>query len=231
MAQAGMGCAVGAQSPSHACRGSIPLCLSGGESPAQAHRVLIPHIRLVIRHAVFVQERPILLLEGADAVMLLLLVDVGGEGHQVRRSDGEAAVAALPGKVAQGGSLGLQPFGGRGLQGFDQLSHRERARESDGEMHMIGNAPDAVGFTTRVPRHLSQIGVQMRAQRGVETRETVFGAEHQMDDDEAEGLRHGGRSMGRAFSPSSGFCGIPLGRWPRLGWGAPLALRREIGLR
>lgn len=38
----------------------------------------------------------------------------------------------------------------------------------------------------------------------------VLGAEHQMDDDEGEGLRHGGTSMGRAFSPSPCFfCGVP----------------------
>ena len=66
---------------------------------------------------------------------------------------------------------------------------------------------------------------KVRAQRGVEARETVLRAEHEMDDEEALGLRHGGRSMGRAFSPSPGFFAHHhLGRWPRLVSVAPLAL-------
>jgi hypothetical protein len=225
-----MGRAVGAQRPNRARRGSIPLCLSGAGNPSHAHRASIPHIGLVIRHAVFVQERTILVLKRTDAMMFLLVVDVGRDGHQVRRSHGEAPVAALPGEVAQGGGLGLEPFGRRGLQGLDQVGDGQRARESDGEMHMIGHAADAVGFTTGVSCHLGQIGVEVRAQRGVEARKAILGTEHQMDDDEAEGLRHGGRSMGRAFSPSPGFLRHVLGRWPRLGWGAPLALNWEIGL-
>ena len=51
---------------------------------------------------------------------------------------------------------------------------------------MIGHAADAVGITTRVPRHLGQIRVEVGAQRGIEARETILGAEHKMDDDEAE---------------------------------------------
>ena len=47
--------------------------------------------------------------------------------------------------------------------------------------------------------------VALAAQLGFEARETVLGAEHEMDDDEAQGLQHGGRSMGRAFSPSPVF--------------------------
>lgn len=47
--------------------------------------------------------------------------------------------------------------------------------------------------------------VALASQRGIEARVTVLRAEHEMDDDEAQGLQHGGRSMGRAFSPSSCF--------------------------
>jgi hypothetical protein len=62
----------------------------------------------------------------------------------------------------------------------------------------------------------------MPPQRGVEARETVLGAEHQMDDDEAQ---HRGRSMEHGgFQPFTWFLRRFLDRWPRLIWGAPLAL-------
>lgn len=136
--------------------------------------------------------------------MLLLVVDIGGEGHQVRRSYREASVTALPEEIAQSSGLSLQPFGGRGLQSFDQISN-QRARKTDSEMNMIRHATDAISFTPRVPCDLGQIGVEVRTQRWIEARKTVLRAEDQMDDDEAEGLRHGFFEHGAGFQPFAYF--------------------------
>ena len=46
--------------------------------------------------AVFLEEHPKLVLKRARAVMFLLIVNVGAQGIQIGRADGETTVAALP---------------------------------------------------------------------------------------------------------------------------------------
>src|SRR5581483_1521834 len=87
----------------------------------------VPHVGFVEFDAVFFQEHAKLLLECSLLVVLLLIVNVSAKGRQIRRADGEAAVAALPRKSCEVGRLGFEPFGGRGFEDFHQVGNGKGA--------------------------------------------------------------------------------------------------------
>jgi hypothetical protein len=55
---------------------------------------------------------------------------------------------------------------------------------------VISNSTNAVCFALRITANSGQIGVHARANLGVEERLTLFGAEHNVDDNLAERLGH-----------------------------------------
>jgi len=146
----------------------------------------IPHVGFVVIHAVFLEELAEFVLKGMDAVMLLLIVNVGAEGIQIVWADGEAGVAALPGEILSAGGLGLHPFGGRGFQSFDEVGDGEGAGESDGEVDVIGHAADTITFATGIASDGREVGVQVGADIRLDESVTVLGAKDDVDDDQPQ---------------------------------------------
>lgn len=177
--------------------------------PPATRSCSIPHIRLIMGHAVFVQECAELFLERARPVMLLLIIDVAAQGLNIRRPDGEASITPLPGESAQLRCLGLEPLGGSGLQCFDQSGDGDRARHPQREMNVIGHATHAVAFAPSIPRHSGEIRMEVGTDAGAKTGKAVPGAEDDVDDHEAEGLGHGAAwwrgpsALPKVFSSSS----------------------------
>ena len=87
----------------------------------------VPGIAFVAFDSVFREEGAVFFLKGVRAVMFFLVVDVVEQSIQVRWTDGEGPVAALPCKGGQCRRLGFQPFGGRGFQFLDELGHGDRS--------------------------------------------------------------------------------------------------------
>ena len=116
----------------------------------------------------FLRRGAVFVLEGAGAVMLLLVVDVVEVGIQVRWTDGKGTVAALPCKGGQRGRLGFEPFGGRCFQFLDELGHGDGPRQTHGEMHMVSHASDAETFAIHIAGDRREIGVKRGPHRGIE---------------------------------------------------------------
>ena len=57
-------------------------------------------------------------------------------------------------------------------------------------MDVIGSTANAVGRTITIAAHRRQVGVHARTDRRVEPGAAVFGAEDDVKDDLAKGLRH-----------------------------------------
>ena len=73
---------------------------------------------------------------------------------------------------------------------FKQLRLVDGAGQSGREVDMIGGAADTIGLAATITSDRSQIGVHARSDFQVEPRMALFGAEDNVRDDLAEGLRH-----------------------------------------
>lgn len=176
---------------------------------------LVPDIAFIVFDFVFLEEGSVFVLEGARLVMFLLGVDVVKQGIEIRWPDGKGTVSPLPRKGGQCRRLGFQPFGGRGFQFLDELSHSDRPGEADGEMNMVGHAADAEAFTIHIAGDRCEIGVQRRAHRDIEHGSPVFGAKDDVRQEIGERLGH---SVAEWVGLSAlNECSVSyLGRWPRL---------------
>jgi len=67
-------------------------------------------------------------------------------------------------------------------------------------MDMIGDASDAIAFAVGVAGDRREIGAKIKTDLGIEQRDTIFGAENDVDEEIGERLGHGER-INRAFSP------------------------------
>lgn len=181
----------------------------------------IAHIPLIAFHTIPLQQSPKLLAVLHPAMVLLLSVDVRQQHLKVRPTNGKCAIPALPGEP--GHSLRFQPVRRRGFQLFNQRRNRDGSRQTYGQMHMVHNTADAKAFAPSVPCDRREIGVQIRTDRIGKDRSTIFRAEHNMDQQKRERLRHTGEYRSGRW-PSGLTTTIYLGRCPRLVWNAPLAL-------
>lgn len=127
---------------------------------------------------IFPQQLTILLLERLGAMVLFLVVYVACQIFQLAPTYGEAPVAALP-KKSTGALFDL----------FNQLSLADGARQSGCQVDMIGSAAYTIRLTATVTANRGQIGVHARAGFQVQPLMALFGAEDNMEDDLAEGLR------------------------------------------
>ena len=64
-------------------------------------------------------------------------------------------------------------------------------------MNVVGHAPNAKTFASRVASDRREVGVEGGADWGIEDGGAVFGAEDNVNDDECERLRHGRKYSGR----------------------------------
>ncbi len=180
----------------------------------------IPHITLVEFHMVFSQNLTILLFERLGAMVLFLAVYVAYQLFQLTPADGEAAVAALPKTSTVLAALAFDP-GRRGLfDHFKQLRLADSAGQSGRQVDMIGGAADTIGLAVTVTADRRQIGVHARADFQVEPRMALFGAEDDVQDDLAEGLRHMAcrvcRIIGAKTSEPTMGQRYEAGRWPAM---------------
>ena len=90
---------------------------------------------------------------------------------------------------------------------------------------MVRDAAHPITFPISMTGDGGKIGMELWPDILDDQRHAVLRAENQVNEIQAEGLRHGGkgrRSIGRAFGPC-----IRLGRYlglrPRLAWAGPLA--------
>ena len=145
----------------------------------------IPNVGFIIFDPVFFQEHPEFLLKRFAPMMFPLPVNVSFQRRQVGRADGKAGVTPLPGKSGQRRGLGFHPFGGTNFQLLHQIRNGHRARQANGQMDMIRHPAGAITFAIRIAGHGGEIGVQLRPGAVVEPRLAVFGAENEVNNDEA----------------------------------------------
>ena len=119
-------------------------------------------------------------------MMLLPAVDGVLQRLQIRWTNGETSVAALPRESCEAGRLGLHPFGRCRFQFLHQVREGDGARQPDGEMNMIRHAADAIGSAIRVACDRGQIGVDFRTRVGNQKGTASPRAEDDVDDDEAQ---------------------------------------------
>ena len=89
----------------------------------------IPHVTFVVLNSVAVQEFSELLLERNLPVVRLLSRDVFADGLDLRKADGENAVAILPGELPQAGAFGFEPERGAAFDLLDHFRRRAGARQ------------------------------------------------------------------------------------------------------
>ena len=88
-------------------------------------------------------------------------------------------------KTPQVWPLSLQPFGRRGFQVLHQVRHGERARQTNGQMHMVRHAARSMTFTPGIARHRRQIRVEFGQCVVVKQSAPILRAEDDVDDHEA----------------------------------------------
>ena len=121
---------------------------------------------------------------------LLLVIYVAHQLFQLAPADGEVAVAALPKKTTVLAALAFDPGRGCFFGLFKQLRLADGAGQSRRQVDMIGGAADTIGLAATITADRSQISMHARADFQVEPRMALFGAEDNVQDDLAEGLRH-----------------------------------------
>jgi hypothetical protein len=156
-----------------------------GRSPSR--EILVPHVTFIVFDFVLLEKDAEFVLEIVFAVVLFLGVDVVEEGVEGRRGGREDGVAALPGEVM---GFRFEPLGRTGFELFDELGDGCSAGESDGEMDVVGDAANAIAFTTVITGDRGEIGVEVDGDFRGEKGGSVLGAEDEMDQYEGEGLRH-----------------------------------------
>src|SRR5258708_7921640 len=103
----------------------------------------IPHISLVKRDLVTLQELPELLLKRDLPMVLFLVLDVTNRGIRLRFADGKCAVSRLPGEA--GHALGLHPFGGTLLHLLHEVCLGDGATQSVENVDMVGHTAGSEG--------------------------------------------------------------------------------------
>ena len=88
-------------------------------------------------------------------------------------------------------------------------------------MNVVRHAADAIRLAAGVARDGREIRVEFGPRVGIEVGLTIFRGKDDVEDDEAQGLRHGD---GAGFQPFDGLCSVTWGVAPGWDGGAPLAL-------
>jgi hypothetical protein len=150
----------------------------------------IPQIPLIKLHPVFPEESTQFILKRNFAMILFLILDVLDQSLQIRRANGERAVAPLPRKLRQFGRLCFQPFRRRRFQYLHQLRHIHRPGQTNGKMYVVSNSANAIAFAFRIADNRSHIRVEHRSHRLVENWLSIFRTENEVNQNKREGLRH-----------------------------------------
>jgi hypothetical protein len=186
---------------------------------------LIPNVAFINFDAVLLEKCAEFVLEVMFAVMGFLGIDVMEQRLAIGRADRKGGIASLPSKLWH--TLGLHPSGGRRFQFRHKFRNVLRSGETNRDVNVIDHAAHTVTFAVGVTDDSSEIGVEVELDGRGHQRAAVFGAEDDMDQDEAQRLGHG-------ENYKSGL--QPEARYPSRTWGcapgwysvAPLALRSVV---
>jgi hypothetical protein len=130
-----------------------------------------------------------LVLKAPLRMMLPLAVDVPHQYIQVCGPHGEQSIPALPRKSDD--ALLLHPCGRGRLDLRHHLRRGSRRSKSQGQMHMVLNTADTKAFAIEPTRCTCQIRMKRRANLLGDQGLPFFRAEDNMDQIQAQRLRHG----------------------------------------
>ena len=187
----------------------------------------IPHVSLVERHLVTLQQFAELVLKRRLGVMLLLAGDVFSHVIHLRVAEGENAVAVLPREVCLLRRTGLDPHRGAPLQLLHHVRRRAGAGQHAEHMHMILDSAHNDGGTMQFAQNAAEVTMHFLAQRTVvQEGAAILGGKHDMEQNFRKRLGHVGRGWtGRSFDSTLSGLRKFLRREPRV---APR--RRNPGL-
>jgi hypothetical protein len=78
-------------------------------------------------------------------------------------TDGEGAIAALPGEVPEGVVAFLEPQAGAAFQIANEIAEGKGLRQNDEEMDMVRHATDAEGFPAMVGDEAAEVVMEFGA--------------------------------------------------------------------
>ena len=151
----------------------------------------VPNEALIEINAVLSQQLAVFLLKRADAMMLLLLLDVFQHGLELTRTYRKRPITALPKKSTISSIACLDPFRRRFLYAFDKLRLADRSGQRRHDMNMIRNTADMHEFGSEAAANGREIRMHSRPHVEVEPGLAVLRAEDDVKNDFAEGLCHG----------------------------------------
>src|SRR5512146_1221587 len=124
-------------------------------------------------------------------MMLFLAGDVAPNLFNLRTTNRERPVPALPNEVPQRGRPFLEPKRGATLEFLDPLRCLAWAREIRQQMHVVLDATDHDGLTREALENSSEIVMQFVSQgRILQKGPALFGGEHCVHEDFGQRLRH-----------------------------------------
>ena len=165
------------------------------------------------RHMISLTKRAHLLLKITLRVVRPLFVDIPYQRTEVRRADREETITTLPCERLH--TLPLHPDRRGCLQLGDGLRRRSGRSESQRKVHMVRNATCTEAFAVEPAGSPGKISVQGRCDVPGNQRRAIFGTEYDVDEIEAQRLRHGGM-IASGLQPSSLSTTPILGLRPRL---------------
>ncbi len=194
----------------------------------------IPNVPFIERHMILLQKRAHLILKTSFAVVHRLPVDVLNERADVRRADGKQGIAALPCKLSF--PLLFHPGRRAGLDLGDELRGGPGRRQPNRKMNVVGGSACSKALAIQFARCSREIGMQGGGLVAGDGWKSLFGAEDDVDQIEAQRLGHGRDYMpGLQPSPDSGdpYLGLPDPNGQARPSGAPvrprLVCRRTFG--
>jgi hypothetical protein len=162
---------------------------------------------------ILLKKRPHLILKTPFAVVRLLLINVVDESANVRRTDGKQTIPTLPSEITY--PLLLHPDGRSRLDLRYELRSRSCHCQSYREMNMVGSSTRSKALTIQSARRSSEICKKRSANIFVDQRGSMFRAENNMNQVEAQRLGHGKDYM-PGLQPFAALTNAYLGLRPRL---------------
>jgi len=120
-------------------------------------------------------------------MMLFLPIDVLKQRLTIRRSYGECGISALPRKSRK---MRFKPLGRGRLYFADQVGQALRGGQPNGQMQMIHNTADAIALAAQIANNGRDVRIQLGPRFVAEKRASIFCAENDVNQHEAQRLGH-----------------------------------------
>jgi hypothetical protein len=162
---------------------------------------------------ILLEKRAHLILKTPSAVVCLLPIDIVDEGANIRRTDGEQPITALPREVTH--PLLFHPRRRPRLNLRYEFCSRSCRCQPHCKMNVVGNAAHPKAFAIQFACRSREIGIKRSAHILVDQRGPMFRAENHMYQVKALRLRHGKDYM-PGLQPFLASINVYLGLRPRL---------------